>query len=595
MGLEVSRLARNNADWHRLLELCSFAGTLILDQDGLYDPSTFNDRLLLGLKGAMSEAELHILKSRLQEGMLNKARRGELKIPLPAGFEYDELGRVILTRDNQIQEVFKYFFSVFRRLRTASGTVKEIRKNGIKLPRACDITCRKQDKVIWGDITHSQTLRILHSPRYAGAFAFGRTRQRKNPDNKTKFMKLPEAEWISLIRDAHPGYITWEEYKANQLYLCRNAAAYEKKRDKIPPREGPALLQGIAICGKCGNTMSIRYHQRKQKIVTDYVCQREKIENGYGNNCQSITGWIVEKEIEKIILETVNTSNIETAVDIHKEMQKRTDEIDRQRRSHLDRCRYEAELARRRYMQIDPEKRYVAEVLEAEWNEKLRTVDKACEEYEAAKKKDADTVNNAGIENLQSKLADFSDIWKSPKLSNIDKKRIVRLIIEDVTIISDKEITCHIRFKGGATKSVLLPQVKPIWELFVTSPEVVRKIDELLDNHTYTEAADILNNSGYKTATEQRFDAVAIERIRQAYNIETLVKKKRKQELFSKSELIRKINISEVEYNKCRTEGWLKPAERIGGIFLYKVPDESIVKEIKIMLSKKYQRNFNII
>ena len=175
MGLEVSRLARNNADWHRLLQLCAFTDTLILDQDGLYDPAAFNDRLLLGLKGAMSEAELHVLKSRLQQGVLNKARRGELKMPLPAGLAYDELDRVVLAPDTQVRETLGKFFGAFRRLRSAMAVVKEFRRENIRMPRYSR-TGPKSKRIIWGELTHSQALYVLHNPRYAGAFAYGRER-----------------------------------------------------------------------------------------------------------------------------------------------------------------------------------------------------------------------------------------------------------------------------------------------------------------------------------------------------------------------------------------------------------------------------------
>jgi len=207
MGLEVSRLARNNADWHRLLEICAFAKTLILDQDGLYDTASFNDRLLLGLKGTMSKAELHILRGRLLQGVLSKARRGELKIPLPAGFEYDELDRVTLSRDSQVRQVFHQLFAAFRRLGSAMAVAKEFRREGIMIPHYSR-TGPKSSRIIWGDLTHSQTLRILHNPRYAGAFSFGRTRTRKDPDGRIHYEKLPVKEWISLVRDAHPGYIS---------------------------------------------------------------------------------------------------------------------------------------------------------------------------------------------------------------------------------------------------------------------------------------------------------------------------------------------------------------------------------------------------
>jgi DNA invertase Pin-like site-specific DNA recombinase len=522
MGLEVSRLARNNADWHRLLELCSFSGALILDQDGLYDPSTFNDRLLLGLKGAMSEAELHIIKSRLQMGVLNKARRGELKIPLPAGFEYDELDRVILCRNQQVRDVISKFFVSFKRLKSATAVAKEFRREGIKMPRF-DRAGKKSAKIFWSDITHSQALRILHNPRYSGAFAFGRTRSQLTPEGRRIFGKKPEDEWIALIKNSHEGYITWEEYKSNQKTLHENSAAYRTKREKTPPREGPALLQGVAICGKCGKVMAVRYHKRKDKLVPDYICQRDRIENLKDYTCQYISGITIEKAIETLIPETVNEANIDAALSVYSEMRKRMKETDVLRRSEIERCRYEADLARKRYMNIDPDQRYVAEVLEAEWNEKLRLLDEACENYEKSKKKEAELHDANNLKNLKNRLANFSTFWREGNLSNLDKKRIVRLIIEDVTIIAETVITCHIRFRGGAVKTINLPAPKTAWETRTISKEAVKQIDVLLDNHTYAEVADILNNNGYKTGTGQKFDADSIKRVRYTYKLDSFL------------------------------------------------------------------------
>ena len=330
MGLEVSRLARNNADWHRLLQLCAFTDTLILDQDGLYNPSAFNDRLLLGLKGAMSEAELHVLKSRLQQGILNKARRGELKIPLPVGLVYDELDRVVLSADIQVRETLKKFFVTFRRLRSASAVVKEFRREKIQAPHYSR-TGPKSSRTIWGDLTHSQALRVLHNPRYAGAFAYGRMRSRHSPDGTVRYHKQSQEEWTCLIQDAHDGYISWDEYQANQQILTGNAEAFSSDR-RPPPREGPALLQGIILCGRCGKRMTLRYHQRRGQLMPQYVCQRDKIEHGQSNDCQRVPGAAIDQTIGKLLVGMVNGQNIDVAVAVQRELQTRLDEADRRGR-----------------------------------------------------------------------------------------------------------------------------------------------------------------------------------------------------------------------------------------------------------------------
>jgi DNA invertase Pin-like site-specific DNA recombinase len=275
MGLEVSRLARNSTDWHRLLEICALSDTLILDEDGIYDPAHFNDRLLLGLKGTMSEAELHVLRARLRGGILNKARRGELEIRLPIGFVYDAEGRVRLDPDACVQESVRQLFRTFQRTGSASATVKAFRDQELQFPRRVYQGPNKGD-VLWSALEHSRVLWVLHHPRYAGAFCFGRSRQRKHPDGHHVFVRLAPEEWVALIRDAHDAYISWEVFEQNVERLRENAQAHGAEREKGPPREGPALLQGLAVCALCGERMTVRYHTQGARQVPDYHVSEQK-------------------------------------------------------------------------------------------------------------------------------------------------------------------------------------------------------------------------------------------------------------------------------------------------------------------------------
>ncbi len=278
LGLEVSRLARNTTDWHRLLEICALTDTLILDEDGVYDPAHFNDRLLLGLKGTMSEAELHIIKARLQGGILNKARRGELQCSLPVGFVYNALNQPVIDPDKQVQESIRFFFETFQRAGSAVATLKAFRKQGLLFPRRLKKGPRKGD-LLWAELTHSRTLQVLHNPRYAGAFVYGRTRIRKQANGRDTFLKCAKEQWI-LIPGMHAGYISWEQYEEHQRRLRENAQAHGHDRRESPPREGAALLQGLVLCGICGHRMSVRYHNRGTRPVPDYVCQKDGIEHG---------------------------------------------------------------------------------------------------------------------------------------------------------------------------------------------------------------------------------------------------------------------------------------------------------------------------
>ena len=242
MGLEVSRLARSSLDWHHLLEICTMTGTLILDEDGLYDPATFNDRLLLGLKGTMSEAELHILQARLKGGILHKASRAALKVPLPVGLLYAEDQTVILDPDAQIQQAIRLLFATFKRIGSAWGTVKYFRHQELLFPRRVRVGPHAGE-LHWMPLQHNAVLKVLRNPRYAGAFCFGRTHTSKHPDGSLHTQTLPQEQWLFLIQEVHAGYISWEDYEANLAQLRANRQAHGEDRRHGPPREGPALRE----------------------------------------------------------------------------------------------------------------------------------------------------------------------------------------------------------------------------------------------------------------------------------------------------------------------------------------------------------------
>lgn len=277
MGLEVSRLARNSTDWHRLLEICALSNTLILDEDGIYEPTNFNDRLLLGLKGTMSEAELYVLRARLQGEMLNKAKRGELKIPLPIGFIYDNYtNQPILHPDQQIQESIRILFKTFQETHSAWRVVKAFNVCGLQFPRQ-QRTGLAKDEILWGPLTHSRVLNVLKNPRYAGIYVYGRTRHLKLPNGKYSGKTLPKDQWRVLLTSSHAAYITLEEYEQNQKLILQNKQFYGIGQRKTPPREGPALLQGIVICVKCGRRMTIRYHTRDHEDLYPIYVVRGKV------------------------------------------------------------------------------------------------------------------------------------------------------------------------------------------------------------------------------------------------------------------------------------------------------------------------------
>ena len=554
LGLEVSRLARNSTDWHRLLEICALADTLILDEDGIYDPTHFNDRLLLGLKGTMSEAELHVLKARLQGGILNKARRGELHIPLPVGLVYDSRGKTILNPDQQVQEAFQYLFETFRRTGAASATVKEFRTKGLQFPRNI---CRGAPDVCWAPLRCHQVLHILHNPRYAGAFVYGRTHMRKTIDGGCHVKRLPREEWSVVIPGMHPGYISWEEYEQNQKRLHASAQAHGDERRKSPPREGPALLQGIVICGICGMRMTVRYHERSAGLLPDYVCQRTGIENGEGI-CQRIPGAGIDKSVGDLLVETVSPMALEVALSVQQELQARIDSVDQLRRKEIARLEYEAGLAQRRYMRVDPDNRLVAATLEAEWNSKLRALSEGQEEYERQRKSGFTSINEEQRAAIMALASDFPRLWRNPDTSHQERKRMVRLLIEDVTLIRAEEIKVHIRFKGGAVKSFALPPQPQRWKQLLTPPAVIQKIDALLDHHTDREIAGMLNDQKIRSGAGKQFTSKIIARLRREHGIKSRYERLRKQGMLTISEIARLLGISTCYVKIWKRHGILK-------------------------------------
>lgn len=578
LGLEVSRLARSCTDWHRLLEICALTDTLILDEDGIYDPSHFNDRLLLGLKGTMSEAELHVLRARLRGGVLSKARRGELKVPLPVGFVYTADDQVILDPDQQVQRTLNLFFQTFRRMGSAFATVKAFREQGLFFPVRVWTGPRKGE-LIWEPLTHSRTRRILRNPRYAGAFFFGRTRTRRTVDGRTYTERLPQDEWYALLPDAHPGYISWTEYEDNVRRLRENAKAHGQDRRQSPPREGPALLQGLIICGRCGARMTVRYHIRRGRRVPDYVCQSERVQHGT-EMCQQVPGAGIDAAIGDLLVEAVTPLALEVALAVQQELNARAEELDHLRRQQVERARYEADMAQRRYLRVDPDNRLVADALEADWNGKLRVLAEVQDEYERQRQADRLVVDEKQRAEIMALATDFPRLWRDPKTPDRERKRMVRLILEDVTLTKRDKIMLNIRFKGGATRSLTLPIPPMAWQTWQTEPLVIKKIDHLLENHTAAEVVNILNTEGLRPGKGGRFTSRIIRHICSAYGLKGRFTRLREAGLLTKEELADRLGISPFTVAKWHQRGRLQAyAYNNRGERLYELPKGGLARK----------------
>ncbi len=556
MGLEVSRLARNSADWHRLIELCSLGGALILDEDGIYDPANFNDRLLLGLKGTMSEAELHFLKARMRGGMINKARRGELEMRPPVGLVYRDDGVLILDPNAEVQAAIRLVFETFERTGSAMQTVKLFHEQGLRFPRRIRKGVEKGE-LHWVKAGHSRIIQILHNPRYAGAFVYGRGRTRLLPDGKHRTTKVPQSDWQFVIPGIHAGYITWEQFAANQKRLAENALGFGGDRKAGPAREGPALLQGRVICGICGERMSIHYSLAHQQVVPTYVCQEASVRRAE-KVCQRVPGGVVDQAISSLLLELMQPMTLEVALAVQQEVEARVTETDVLRRKHVERAQYEAELARRRYMKVDPDNRLVADSLEAEWNNKLRILAEAQEQYEQQTQKQRLLIDPQTRQQLLSLATDFPKVWNDPSVEPRERKRILRLLVEDVMLINGEMIQVHVRLRGGATRSLALAKPLPIAQIRKTKPEVVAEIEALLDHYCDREVAEVLNRQGRRTWQDEPFNLKKIAHIRQAFRLKCRYSRLRARGFLTAKEMSVRHGVTTTTINAWGREGQLK-------------------------------------
>lgn len=588
LGLEVSRLARNNADWHRLLEICALTDTLICDEDGLYDPAHFNDRILLGLKGAMSEAELHFIRARLRGGQLSKARRGELIMALPIGLVYDPAGKVVLDPDAGVRHAIDHLFATFARTGSARAVVQAFNAEGLLFPARIRSGPHKGD-LAWMPLKHWRVLRTLHNPRYAGAFVYGRRRERKAPNGKARHETLPRDQWTALIPDAHPGYITWEVFETNQTLLAANAQAHGVERAAGPAREGPALLQGLAICGRCGRRMTVRYHQRRGVEIPDYQCMSESIQTG-ARRCLNVPGAGIDTAIGQLLLDTVTPLAFEVALTVQAELEARADEADALRASQVERARHHAELARRRYLAVDPDNRLVADSLEADWNDTLRQLQAAQDDYERATTA-ATVLSDEHKDRIRALAGDFPALWSDPATPQRERKRMARLLIEDVTLARTDQIHLHVRFRGGQTTSLAIPIPLTGWKARQTDPETFTLLDRLLDDHTDAETADALNAAGHRSGTGSAFTRLIVLHLRHTHQLPSHADRLRARGLLTMDEIADRLGVHRSTIKSWRRAGLLvshKANDKNERLFEPPTPgDPRLVKRMGSHLAKR--------
>ena len=490
----------------------------------------------------MSEAELYVMRARLQGGLLNKARRGALKLVLPIGFCYTPDERVVLDPHAQVQLSIRQLFAAFATTGSACGVVRHFRQHGLTFPRRLRRGAH-QGELVWNEVRHEDVLRLLHHPAYAGAYVFGRTQTWKTADGRTHIRAVPRDDWPVLVSDAHVGYITWQDYERNQEQLAMNSQAYAPKRF-APPREGPALLQGLVLCARCGERMTVRYHQRAGKrAVPDYLCQRRGIASGQPP-CQRVPGAALDQAIGELLLQEVTPHAIALTLAMQEEVIQHAEQARRLRHLQVERARYEAELAQRRYLRVDPDNRLVAQVLEAEWNAKLRELEEARQSEERDGCTDAYQIAAEERAELEQVPSQFAQFWTAPQTTARERKRVVRFLIDDVTVAKTEQIVAHVRFKGGVTRTLTVPLPPPFAHSRLTPPQTLAAIDRLLNDLTDARVAQELNRCGYRTFVGLPFTASHVYQLRRHHGLLDRYTRLRAQGLCTAEELAQELGVA---------------------------------------------------
>lgn len=506
-GLEVSRIARSSADLQRLFEFCALTDTLIIDSDGVYDLQNFNDRMLVGLKGTMSEAELHILAGRLQESKRAAARRGELRLRLPVGYVYDDDGNPVMDPSDEIRQAVSDLFSAFTATGSAYGVVGVFSER--LFPRRA-YGGPWAGEIHWGRLTHGRAVDLLSNPSYAGAYVFGRYRSRRSVDPegniRTRTVELPRQEWAVVIQNHHEAYISWETFLGNEKRLAQN----NTRRGARPAREGSALLQGIVVCGSCGRPMSTIQPSGR----ATYDCAQSRHNHTKKPGCRSIVAQFVDDPVTKRLLETLSSEEIGLALAAADEVGNRRARASRAIELQVERSRYEAARAEVAFHKCDPENRLVARTLEARWEEKLRALAEAESAFAEAQAEVRPLPSKADLEALASDLA---RLWAAPTTSNKDRKRIIRTLISNVTLICDPdgdEVRVGICWSSGAAEELLVRR-QVFGKTAAAVVEMVRRLAERTDQ----EIADELRAAGFRTGAGLAFDAGKVKWLRHAYDI----------------------------------------------------------------------------
>lgn len=530
LGLQVSRLARNAADWFPLLEMCKLTETLIADEEGVYDVNDRNDCLGLGVKGLFSEVELAGIRAQLQGARWSMAQRGELRRRIPAGYCYDEQDKAVMDPDERVRSAFRSFFARFREIGSALGVARAWQRDGLLFPKRSN--GRWGAGVQWGRLRVRHVNHILHNPFYAGAYVYGMRRAKTILDplkrgRKTVVRQVPMENWEVLIRNAHEGYISWEEFVQNQERLKQNWNMPEGGVGVA--RDGDTLLQGIVYCGRCGRRMRVRYSGKKQ--YSSYFCHRQEIFDGQGQHYSMVATYGVDRFVEEKLLEAIEPIGIEAAIGAVEELERRAEDLRRQWQHRIEQAQYEAGLAQRRYEAVDPANRLVAGNLERDWEEKLQGVEKLRKEYDERSNAAPLRIGQADLERIRELSRDIPRLWRSAATKASQRKEIVRILIRDVWLSLEEEprrTRIRIHWQTGAiTEGEIERRRSPPREQR-TPENVVARVRELNDQLLGPKAiAEQLNSEGLTTGSGVPFRGPSVNYLLKARNITTATQRMR--------------------------------------------------------------------
>ena len=481
LGMEMSRLARAGRDWHQLIELCSLSQTLLADADGVYDPNEYNDRLLLGLKGTMSEVELHLIKQRMAAGRLAKAARGELAVPLPAGYVRRPSGEAALDPDEQVQAVVRLVFSLFEELGSVHAVLRFLVGHQVQIGMRARAGPAKGE-VIWRRPHQTGIQNMLRNPAYAGIYAYGQTRfdpSRKIPGHPhTGRRRTAAGEWLVSIPGLLPAYITVEQYEGNLARLAGNRARAEAAG---APRQGQALLAGLLACGICGRRMGVTYETNRAGLIHRYVCVREH--QSYGTQrCQQMAGAFLDAYVTGQVLAALAPAALELSLHAAGQVEQRRAEVDQIWRQRLERAGQACDRARRQYQLAEPENRLVVRQLEKDWEAALAARQQLAEDYRRFTRSRPAKLTAAELADIRRLARDIPALWQAPTTTHADRKKLLRCVIDRVEVTAQdasEKVRAAIVWAGGSTTAADL--VRPVARITQLSyyPQLVDRLRDL--------------------------------------------------------------------------------------------------------------------